>query len=105
MVTVNATRTYLRSIIGLGNDQERLERANAIISEGLNDLSEIGELAEDDGIKTLCSSVCKPAGMMPQPGWEEPDPNPNRVTAPMVPRIGKIIPVICEQRLTLPWVQ
>ena len=41
MVTVNATRTYLQSVICLGNDQEGLERANAIISEGLNDLSEI----------------------------------------------------------------
>ena len=101
MVTVNATRTYLRTVIGLGNDAEGYERANAVIEEGLDDLSEIGELAEGDGIKTLCSSVRKPAGTMPQPGWVAPDPNPNQLTAPRVARIGKVIPVICEQRLTL----
>ena len=70
MVTVKATRTYLRSVIGLGNDQEGLERANAIINEGLDDLSKIGKLAEDYGIKTLCSNVRKPAGLMPQSGWD-----------------------------------
>ena len=101
MVTVPATRAYLRVTIGLGNDAEGKERANAIIEEGLDDLSEIGELADDDGIKTLCSSVRKPAGTMPQPGWQEPDPNPNQLTAPRVARIGKDIPVICKQRLTL----
>ena len=101
MVTVPATRAYLRITIGLGNDAEGEERANAIIEEGLDDLSEIGELADDEGIKTLCSSVRKPAGTMPLPGWREPDPNPEGLIAPRVPRIGKIIPVICEQRLTL----
>ena len=101
MVTVPATRAYLRITIGLGNDAEGEERANAIIEEGLDDLSEIGELADNEGIKTLCSSVRKPAGTMPQPGWQAPDPNPNQLTAPSVPRIGKVIPVICEQRLAL----
>ena len=28
-------------------------------------------------------------------------PNPNQLTAPRIPRVGKIIPVICEQRLAL----
>ena len=101
MVTVNATRTYLRAVIGLGTDAEGLERANTIIEEGPDDLAEIGELSEDDGIKTLYLSVRKPAGTMPQLGWIAPNPNPNQVTAPRVAIIGKVIPVICEQRLTL----
>ena len=65
MVMVPATRAYLRIAIGLGNDTEDEERANAIIEEGPDDLSKIGELADDEGIKTLCSSVQKPAGTMP----------------------------------------
>ena len=74
MVTVNATRTYLRTVIGLGNNAEGTERADAIMSEGLNDLADIHELANDDGIKTLCSSVRKPAGSQQEPshnldGW------------------------------------
>ena len=52
MVTANATRTYLRTVIGLGNNDEGTERADAIMSEGLNNLADIHELANDDGIKT-----------------------------------------------------
>ena len=101
MVTVAATRTYLRTVIGLGNDPQGLERANAIMAEGLDNLADIFELAEDDGIKILCASVRKPAGTIPQPGWVPPNPNPNNVVAPQVPRTGQVIPAICEQRLTL----
>ena len=101
MVTANATRTYLRTVIGLGNNNEGTERADAIMSEGLNDLADIHELANDDGIKTLCSSVRKPAGTIAQPGWVAPNPNPNQIVAPQVPRAGKVIPAICEQRLLM----
>ena len=38
---------------------------------------------------------------MPQPGWVAPVPNPNNAVAPQVPRIGQVIPAICEQRLTM----
>ena len=68
MVTAATTRTYLRNVIGLGNDPQGLERANAIMAEGLDNLADIFELSEDDGIKILCASVRKPAGTMPQPG-------------------------------------
>ena len=101
MVTVNATRTYLRTVIGLGNNAEGTERADAIMSEGLNDLADIHELANDDGIKTLCASVRKPAGTIAQPGWVAPVPNPNQLAAPQVPRAGKVIPAICEQRMMM----
>ena len=101
MVTTNATRTYLKTVIGLGNNAKGEERANVVIFEGLDDLAEISELADDDGIKVLCSSVQKPAGTMPQPGWVSPVPNSNQQTAPQMARIGKVIPAICEQRLML----
>ena len=100
MVTVAATHTYLRTVTGLGNDPQGLEWANAVMAEGLNNLADIFELAEDDGIKTLCTSVQKPAGTMTQPGWVAPNSNPNNVVAPQVPRTGHVIPTICEQRLT-----
>ena len=41
MVTVAATRTYLRMVIGLGNDPQGLERAIAIMAEGLDNLADI----------------------------------------------------------------
>ena len=84
----------------IGDDQQGMDRANAIMAEGLDNLADLFELAEDDGIKTLCSSVRKPAGTIPQPGWVAPNPNPNNIVAPQVPRTGQVIPAICEQRLT-----
>ena len=94
---VQATRTYLRVVIGLGNNAEGTLRANAIIDEGLDNLEELHELADDEGVKTLCANVRKPAGTMPQPGWAPPVPNPNNVQAPQVPRTGQTIPAMCEQ--------
>ena len=88
MVTVAATCTYLRTVIGLGNNPQGLERANTIIAEGLDNLANIFELTEDNGIKILCASVRKPAGTMAQPGWAAPIPNPDNAVAPQVPRIG-----------------
>ena len=101
MVTVAATRTYLRTEIGLGNDPQGLERANAIMAEGLDNLADIFELTEDNGIKILCASVRKPAGTMAQPGWVAPVPKRNNAVAPQVPRVGQVIPAICKQRLAM----
>ena len=75
-------RTYLRGQIGLGTDARGLERANAIINEGLNSIDELVDLADDDGIKTLCQNVRKPSGTIPQPNWTAPDPNPQGLQAP-----------------------
>ena len=84
MVTVAATCTHLRTVIGLGKCAQGLERANAIMTEGLDNIAEIFELAEDDGIKILCASIHKPAGTMAQPGWVALVPNPNNVVAPQI---------------------
>lgn len=101
MAAVQATRAYLRTVIGLGVNAEGTARANAIIDEGLNDLDDLHELADDDGVKTLCANVRKPAGTIAQPGWVAPNPNPNNLQAPMIPRPGQTIPAMCEQRLSL----
>ena len=98
---IAALRTYLREQIGLGMDNQGLERANAIINEGLNSIEELVDIADDDGIKTLCQNVRKPSGTIPQPNWQEPDPNPRNLQAPMIPRPGISIPSICEQRLQI----
>lgn len=98
---VQATRTYLRAVIGLGINPEGTARANAIIDEGLDNLEDLHELADDDGVKTLCANVRKPAGSIPQPGWVAPNPNPNNLQAPRIPRPGQTIPAMCEQRLAL----
>ena len=101
MAALQATRAYLRTVIGLGANAEGTARANAIIDEGLNDLEDLYELADDDGVKTLCANIGKPAGTVPQPGWRAPVPNPNNLRAPQVPRPGHTIPAMCEQRLAL----
>ena len=57
MTTEAATRTFLRDVIGLSNNNDGTRKANAIIAEGLDDLADLHELSEDDGIKTLCANV------------------------------------------------
>ena len=99
MAAAAATRTYLRSVIGLGNNHEGLERAEAIMVEGLDILTDIYELAEGEGIKTLWSNVRKPAVTAPQPGWIASDQN--QLVPRHVPRIGKIVPAVCEKKLNL----
>ena len=68
MAAVQATRAYLRVVIGLGANAEGTLRANVIIAEGLDNLEELHELADDDDVKTLCANVRKPAGTMAQQG-------------------------------------
>ena len=99
MAAVNTIRTYLRDVIGLGNDTMGLTRANAIIDEGLDDIVDLHELHLGKGISTLCTNVRKPSGTIPQPGCVEPNLNPNGLVAPQVARPGTSIPAICEQRL------
>lgn len=99
---LNALRAYLRNVIGFGATNELgLERANAVIAEGLESISDLVDLSHEDGVKTLCSNVRKPAGLISQPNWVAPDPNPQNLEAPMVPRSGQSIPTICEQRLMI----
>ena len=101
MAEINALRTFLKDVIGLGNNTNGTARANAIIEEGLGSITELVDLSHENGVKTLCYNVRKPAGMMAQVGWTEPDPNPQNLTAPMVPKPGYAIPTMCEQRLKM----
>ena len=89
-------RTFLRQVIGLGQDPRRLERWNAVIDEGVDSINELAEVYDDDGIKTLCSNVRKSGGSIPDPTWAAPDPNPNAYVAPNVAKPSKSIPTICE---------
>ena len=89
-MAVNACRTYLRREIGLATD----EQANAVMAEGINDIEAFALFSKDD-IKTLCSSVRKPGGTIPNP-----DANAVANGAPAnIPNPGLHIPAICEARL------
>ena len=59
------------------------------------------ELAEYDGVKTLCQIVRKPAGTEPQTGWITPKPNPWNRNAPRFARSVQDIPDSCKQRLNI----
>ena len=54
MAQIVATRSYFKDAIGLGDNQTGTDRANTIIAQGLNDPSNLVEIPEDDGVKTLC---------------------------------------------------
>ena len=86
-------RAYLRNVIGLGNDADGLERADAIIDEGINSAEDLVDMFDDDGIKSLCANVRKPGGTIQDPEHVGPGP------APRIPRPGKSIPTVCEKRL------
>ena len=50
MADIPTLRTYLREVIGLGRNAEGLERANAIINEGLESIRDIVDLSDEDGV-------------------------------------------------------
>ena len=99
MTDIASLRVYLKTVIGLGSNQEGTERANAIISLGIEKIADFIDLAKDDGVKSLCYTIRKPAGTIPEPGWVAPNPNPNNLIAPRVAKPSYEIPPICEQRL------
>ena len=90
MAAQAAIRTYLKDVIGLGNDQLGTERANAIIAEGLDGFDALVDFNKDD-IKSLCSTVRKPGGTI-----EDPNDNTRQISNP-----GTSIPAISEGRLQL----
>ena len=86
-----AMRTYLRDVIGIADPVQRRE---VIQAEGLNTVSDFADFDKED-IETLCSSVRKPGGVIP---------NPNAGVAGQpatIPNPGHSIPAICEKRLIL----
>ena len=53
MDQIVATRFYLKDAIGLRSNQAGTNRANAIVSEGLDDPANLAELEEYGGLKTF----------------------------------------------------
>ena len=86
-----AMRTYLRDVIGI---LDPLGRREAIQAEGLNVISDFAEFDRED-IKTLCSSVRKPGGVIP-------NLNAGEAGQPAtIPNPGHSIPAICGKRMIL----
>ena len=102
MTEITELRAYLKEVIGLGRNAEGTARANAIIGQGIEKISDFADLAEDDdGVNKICNNVRKPSGTVDQPGWVPPPFNPQNLTAPQVPKPGHEIPYLCEHRLKL----
>ena len=57
MAAINALRDFLQGPIGLGTNALGLDRANAIIDEGLGSIEDFVDLSSDNAIKTLCQNV------------------------------------------------
>ena len=82
-------RTYLRDVIGIADPVERRE---AIRQEGLESIQDFAEFEKED-IETLCASIRKPGGTIPNPNAAAPGAPDN------IPNPGFAIPAICEKRL------
>jgi len=92
MAQVATIRTYLREVIGLGQDATGTTRSTAFIDEGLDSFDAFQSFAKAD-IKALCSLVRKPGGMIE-------DPNHVGAGDPrQVPIPGLRIPALSETRL------
>ena len=72
MADVPALRTYLRNVIGLGNDATGLDRANAVIDEGLTAIDDIADLNADKGVRAMTANVQKPGSQIQDPVWVDP---------------------------------
>ena len=89
MANAAGMRTYLRDVIGVPDPVERRE---AIRLEGLETIRDFAEFEKED-IETLCGSVRKPGGTIPNPNAAAPGAPAN------IPNPGFAIPAICEKRL------
>ena len=83
-------RTYLRDVIGIADSNvgHVNDRRIAVQDEGLQVIDDFIEF-DDDGIATLCQSVRKPGGTIPDP----------TNAARQIPNPGFSIPAISEKRL------
>ena len=89
MATAAAMRAYLRDVIGV---QDPITRRQAIQDEGLEVITDFAEFDKKD-IQTLCASVRKPGGTIP---------NPNAAAANQpanIPNPGYSIAAIWEKRM------
>ena len=89
MANAAGMRTYLRDVIGI---TDPLERREAIRQEGLETIGDFVEFEKED-VETLCASVRKPGGTIPNPNARAPGAPAN------IPNPGYAIPAICEKRL------
>ena len=75
------------------------------MNKGLDNVSVLAELhdADRDIISTMCTNVRKRAGQISDSSWTAPEVAAGQPApiAPMVPRPGYSIPIICDQRLAL----
>ena len=88
MAATNVIRAYLKEVIGLGDDDQGTNRANAMIAEGLDSFESMMDFSKED-IKSLCSSIRKPGGLVVDPNDAD-----RQVQNP-----GLSIPAIAESRL------
>ena len=89
MANAAGMRTYLRDVIGIGDP---LERREAVRLEGLETIQDFAEFEKED-VETLCASIRKPGGTIPNPNAGNPG------APPTIPNPGYPIPAICEKRL------
>ena len=89
-MAAQAMRVYLRDVIGVADTVGANANARriAIQDEGLTVIDDFLEF-DDEGIKTLCSSVRKPGGNIPDPA------NPGQ----FIPNQGHSISAISERRM------
>ena len=70
MAATNAIKTYLREVIGFSDGEEGTLKANAMITEGLDSFKSLVDFNKQD-IKSLCSSIRKPGGLIEDPNDPE----------------------------------
>ena len=71
MASVAITRTYFRAVINVSAEMSR-----TIIDQGINDFNSLVEFTEAD-MKTLCTTIRCPGGMMINPRANIADQPPN----------------------------
>lgn len=110
----NIIRTYLKQVIGLGDNATGTIKANAFIEQGLDDITEIQEFSGSEEVKNLCAAVRKPGGQIQNPDSVAANTaaitanngvaQANQIPVPpitLMPDPGQNIPSVCEVRLTL----
>ena len=100
MTTTASLRTYLKEVIGFGQNALGTERANAVIAEGLTDFDSFKSFDKDD-IKSLCYTIRRPGGTIPNPIYVAPVAGEIAAMPENIHNPGVSIPAICESRLVL----
>ena len=88
-MTNSIMKTYLQAVVNVSAPTSRL-----IIDQGLDDFDELDGFSEDD-MKTLCNTIRRPGGSIPNPRA--------RTTGqhPIIRDPGNVISMVAEKRLIL----